>query len=930
VSAFPENDVVVIQQYLDVPSGSAAADTIGAIQTALRADQGIKIQSNFPFKPFKPINTGAVERRRARAKLDTFLQQIEPMLQVLSDLAPALARHRFGDADSLLANLPPANPAIGISVDEIQTAVAPQDIEVENFGPPANDPTSTLVTFKGYAGPRFDPQLIAAAGQIARGGPDRDLELGLLRGEVGLGKADTASLLAAIDAYTRILPPSSTLELDVFDLHLKLFQQLVTQIVPPSTLPPAQRFAAIRCAFAYVRLADQLFRRQRQLDDTQRAGISATYDAAAALLQQCGISADNPRRQELGARITLQKARLIASVNYLGLRDSFVPVQRASQLEQDAISFISTAIATATDFATLIDQIQQVTEQVMDLQFQQHQERDNLQILAIKQQNATLAVDKIDEQLKAIQDQEDALLAQSVVSGFRAIVEGAVVASTTGSAAKGVLSGAGGVVSATVNYAAQSNELEHQQQMAEIERQIAVNQVDIAGLEEAESAQRIQFYADKLASIGNQRHNLDFLYVLAELAQKRAERQVDVAVLLAYLFERALAFFLGNPFISHIQFDYIDRPGSIEDAAKALQEDFQAVLAERDAVNASKFDFFQQAISLREEYPIQFARFLETGTLDFDFTLYQLSKLRPATHQCRLREVGVEISGLIPPTGFSGTLTHRGRFLVRDRLGTLDPSVTRLIPTEDQVAQALEQQRQLGLPVAAVGGVLLYSVDSDTKELNQNTQFVSPDPPTDATLAVFEGHGPTGLWRLSIQEVGQLAITDVLLHFAIVSRASDVDELQGKVQQLVHSFEAELAGGDALERIAAVSLRQIFPDTFFALQSGTAGLTLGPENVPSNLRNLEFKQILAQALDEENKPVAGVGIEIARPDAGFDQVRVTRADGFTEDLDAAPQSLPPNQRFPLLGVWQVKLSDPSSFQSLGDLRLFFTYAFEES
>ena len=116
--------------------------------------------------------------------------------------------------------------------------------------------------------------------------------------------------------------------------------------------------------------------------------------------------------------------------------------------------------------------------------------------------------------------------------------------------------------------------------------------------------------------------------------------------------------------------------------------------------------------------------------MDFVYSLYQLSKRRPATHQCRLREVGVEVVGLLPATGFSGTLTHHGRFLVRDKAATLlDPNATRLIPTDEQLAQALEEQRRQGLPVAAVGGVLYYDLEPDSKELSLDTQFVSPVPP---------------------------------------------------------------------------------------------------------------------------------------------------------------------------------------------------------
>jgi len=182
---------------------------------------------------------------------------------------------------------------------------------------------------------------------------------------------------------------------------------------------------------------------------------------------------------------------------------------------------------------------------------------------------------------------------------------------------------------------------------------------------------------------------------------------------------------------------------------------------------------------------------------------------------------------------------------------------------------------------------------------------------------------------LKIEDHGQLAITDIKLHFAIVSRESDPFDLEPKVEELIHSYEAELAEGDLLDRISAFSLRQNFPDTFFALQTGPAGLSLGEENFPSGLANLQFKMVIVQALDQEGKGVAGVALEISRQEFGFNQVRITRTDGFSEDLDAPLQTLPRDQRFPVVGAWQIRLSNPDQFARLDDLRLFFMYAFEE-
>jgi hypothetical protein len=496
------------------------------------------------------------------------------------------------------------------------------------------------------------------------------------------------------------------------------------------------------------------------------------------------------------------------------------------------------------------------------------------------------------------------------------------------------LAGAAGV---TVNYFAQSNEVSHQQRIANTEQAIALNEVEIARLEREASGHRLDIFRQKLASLTGATINAEVVAVLAKLNEQRALRQLESAIFLSYLYERAVAFFLGEPGIRHIRFDYLDQvdpvlaatDNRILEAAKCLQEHFRLVQGEFNKVNLEKIDNFTESISLRASYPLEFSRFLQTGEMEFVYSLYQLSKRFPFSHQCRLREVGVQLDALVPPTGFSGTLTHTGRYVVRDKKATLDPAVTRLVPTDQQLAEALEAQRRDGLPVTAVGGLLYYDLDSDTKILSQKTQFVSEfQPREDFTLSIFEQRGPTGLWKLKIFDQGQLGITDILIHFAIVTREADPDELGPKVEELVRAYETELAEGDSLDQVAPFSLRQNFPDTFFNLQNGVASLTFTEDDFPEGQINLKFKQVIAQALDKNNKALPGVELEISKPEAGFLHAGVTRADGFSEDLDAPPPALDKDQRFPITGAWQVRLADPSQFANLGDLRVFFIYAFE--
>lgn len=891
---FPENEVEVSRAYIPTEGDEKPSAKINALSI-------VGIQDRHPrFNTPLTVNAAALKRVRARVLLRDrgFLGTLAAILDGLDTLYTHLGKHEFGLANTAFADIPPAIPLSGITLSDIDEAFAVNSLQYMKIirrdqGPGEPDDEVTFHTLEGYGGGVLDAR---AALELVAGGPERDFRLGLLKAEISLGKRNFNEAITLYEAVFTATPSGS----------------------------PHHKFVAIRSAFARLALGDQLFHK-RTLSDQDRQNITGIYDAAVRLLQENGVSPDNPRRQQIEAHASQQKAKLQRRLNYLGLWDAFVPVQKYSVLQESAAQQIQDAKTSASDFMTFLNQLEQLAEEKMEVQFQKDQEELSQQILAKRLQNATLGVDKIDEQLRAMRDQLESLELQMVGSMLKALVGAAQTGGPLGFA-----TGAVGMVGALVNASAQEEQLAHQLSGAAIERDIAQNDVQIANAEIEISKHRIDFYEQKLAFVQNKRLNADFLSILAELNEKRAERQLEGAIFLAYLFERALAFFLGEPNIRHIQFDYLDQPGSIFDAAKALEEDFGHVQQEFASVTQEQFDFFEEIISLRESYPVQFSRFLQTGEMDFVYSLYQLSKRRPATHQCRLREVGVEVVGLLPPTGFSGTLTHHGRFLVRDKTATLlDPDATRLVPTDDQLAQALEEQRRQGLPVAAVGGVLYYDLEPDSKELSLDTQFVSPVPPDQFTLNLFEGHGPTGLWRLEIRDHGQLSISDILLHFAVVSRESDPFVLEPRVEALIRSYEAELAQGDLLDRFSVFSLRQNFPDTFFALQTGPAGLSLREENFPSGLRNLAFKLVLVQALDQQGKGVPGVALEIGRQDVGFNQVRVTRPDGFSEDLDAPPQTLPRDQRFPVIGAWQIRLSNPAQFAQLGDLRLFFMYAFEE-
>jgi hypothetical protein len=119
-------------------------------------------------------------------------------------------------------------------------------------------------------------------------------------------------------------------------------------------------------------------------------------------------------------------------------------------------------------------------------------------------------------------------------------------------------------------------------------------------------------------------------------------------------------------------------PSELDEIFATLQE---AAMADGKGQNA----FPVPPWSLRTHYPIEFARFVQappTEGMEFVISLYDVEKLLHGTFNVRIKKVGVEVLGLVPPSGFIGRLTHRGVTLLRDLEATLNPPSGRLLPTD--------------------------------------------------------------------------------------------------------------------------------------------------------------------------------------------------------------------------------------------------------
>jgi hypothetical protein len=950
---FPENQVEISRQYL----GENPREKVEEVRSALRAVLSFRgIQERAPRSHvLLEQNAAALRRDRARRLLlrpDGFLDQLAEILISLNPVYEHLRTHAFGAAEEKIKidNFPPE--LRDLTVADIEEAFAANDLsymEIIIQHPSEPDPQAQGIeiisrTLEGYRGFVLDARVTH---ELVAGGPERDFRLGLLNAEISLGKRNYD---AAICHYSTLLTAT-----------------------PLGS--PRHKFVALRAAFAHLARGDSLFRKSRTPDEGSRKQSRAAYVDGMRLVQDSGIAPDNPRRQQIERYAAVQIGKLDAGLNFIGYRDSYVPIIKPEVLQGLAERRIARATAAIEKFEFFTSKADQLQDEIDRLDFEGEIKAIDNEITAQRVANANDKKRIASERINQISSQLHALdislgieigssILQGVAAGFLAGQPGGVGAGEPGGAGSGepggvgagepggvgagepggvgialgtntlgVAGAIGGLASAIAGYCARKDDLKSQKKIAEIESGVATRDVEIAELEQRIIGRTLEFLGEKIERIKNRELNPDLYYTAAEDFRALAERHLDAAIHLAYLFERAVAFLRLKPELQVIRFDYlpleyVDDRGNRLTAAERLAADLEDVVSANLPI--TKFHFLTETYSLRLSYPIEFSRFLQTGDMDFTLSLYELNKLRPGVWRQRIKHLDVEVIGLIPITGYTGRIIHRGSFLLRDKDTTPEPGAGRFIPTDDQLAHAFEELKNGATQGVPIAGVMPFLLDEDRLELSPHHPPSDLHNPAPEALFPIEGYGPAGNWRLEIEHIDLRQITDVLLRVTYVIPESD-GALARRVKGLIATYEQQdLSPADRLDLITPFSLSKQFGDVFFQLAEGQAHLLLRREDFPSgDIADLKLKTVVVQALDQQKHGVAGLALEIARPGTTLNLARTTRTDGFSEDVTAPIPFLPRDERFPVEGAYTLRLPDPGQASRLDDLLLFIIYEYRE-
>jgi hypothetical protein len=382
----------------------------------------------------------------------------------------------------------------------------------------------------------------------------------------------------------------------------------------------------------------------------------------------------------------------------------------------------------------------------------------------------------------------------------------------------------------------------------------------------AAAAVRVTGAQQLLLAFDQQRFTPDVWNAMGETMNAIAQRYLVMALDIAKRMQRAYMF-ENDVTLSIIRPDYQAQSVNGMLAADALLADVQSFTYQLITSTAPNPQPIRQTISLAGRYPFLFeTQFRRTGTIDFQTGLDDFDALYPGTYAGRIVTVEVDIDGIVPARGLSGTLTNSGISHYRV------PAA--LWPVDGSGVKHRVQNRE---------ALVLSDYDRRSDAL-----VVAPDG---RRRSVFEGAGVASSWTLAIppqvNDIDYSAILDVRLTFVYQGRFDP--DLRDRVVAELDALPA------AHERQRPFPLRWLFPDAFFSFySSGTLAVALGRGDFAATEDDPRLTSFGLTVATTPRAAVDGLVLRVALP--GMTGVTVTcdadgavDADAFADALTAAGQ-----------------------------------------
>lgn len=343
---------------------------------------------------------------------------------------------------------------------------------------------------------------------------------------------------------------------------------------------------------------------------------------------------------------------------------------------------------------------------------------------------------------------------------------------------------------------------------AQAKQEVVAAQARVAAANAATAVARLHAEAaqQNLETFDQQTFTPDVWQQMADSMFRLYRRYLDMALKTALLMQQAYNFETDQS-LSFIKKDYSTDEVIGLLGADALMADIQSFTYDLITSTTGKAQPVRQTISLAQRYAFKFEQqFRRTGMMEFETRIEDFDYLYPGTYAGRIERVGVEVVGLIPPNGVSGSLTNTGISGYRTPARVNNPDASGL-------KYRVQNRETLVLSDYA------QRVDDG---------LIRTDPRING---IFEGAGLVSSWKLEIPpEVNDIdygALLDVRLTFYYKARY-DPD--------LHESVLAELRSRPEIqEKQRGIPLRWLYPDAFFHFQdTGVLSFSQAAQDFASN------------------------------------------------------------------------------------------------
>jgi tetratricopeptide (TPR) repeat protein len=603
------------------------------------------------------------------------------------------------------------------------------------------------------------------------------------------------------------------------------------------------------------------------------ANIAKTLIPQLASLAANGassVTADDTAIASVLLQIYGKSGQITAGLDYWGNYSAAVPIWTFNYLQQVATNFTQLALQSEQEVINYWTQADQATLTKTELTNQVSQA--NAQVSAAQQQLAAIQDQALVYQAALKLAQTRATNAAKDASQYASVNSHVIIIQATGQQVSGgddgdyqgvsdmasqylsgqTISGDSATVAAATQLAANRlsqqyqvdsmnrTATEMQQAAAEAEVQLTAANAQVTAAQASLAVAQLEASGatQTLAVFNSDTFTPQVWRAMGNFVLSIYDRYMTMALRAAKLMQQAYNF-ENDTTLTYIKDSYQGVMDGLL-AADSLMADIQSFTDNLVTSKRGKKQLVKTAISLAGNYGYLFETQLrKTGTMVFETTLDDFDSEYPGTYQGRIKRLTVDVQGIVPPTGISGSLSNNGVSFYRLPSDVATPAVPRKVRVQSAETLVISDYNP------AQDGLLDSSTGNQT--------------------GIFEGAGVASSWTLSLpralNDIDYGTLTDVVLTFVYETRYDP---------QLTATVLAQLANRPGYHnRERSIPLAWLYPDLFYAFtNTGSLTLSLAAADFPLDQTAPAITAVSLLVAMKPGTSAQGITISLTAPGKG--------------------------------------------------------------